>query len=71
MRSHLKYSSQLAPVEIVFGMLKRKLSMKRKQNVIRFGSIDDRKEISQALMGFYKSEAQRLLSVFFVNKTKK
>ena len=39
-----QYSPQLAPVEIVFGMLKIKLSMKRKQKAIRFGSISGKKD---------------------------
>ena len=70
MRFLPQYSPQLTPVELVFGMLKRKLSIKRKQKVIRFSSIEGRKEISQALIGFCKSKALRLWSVF-VNESKK
>ena len=59
-----QYSPQLSPVEIVFGMLKRKLSMKRKQKAIRFGSIDGKKEILSTLKGFWQIKAQRLWSIF-------
>ena len=60
----LQYSPQLAPVEIVFGMLMRKPSMKRKQKAIRFGSIDGRKEILFTLRGFWLIKVQRLWSIF-------
>ena len=59
-----QYSPRLAPVELVFGMLKRIISTERKHKTIRFGSIDGKKKISQALNGFCRTKAQRLWFVF-------
>ena len=50
--------------EIVFGMLKRKLSMKRQQKAVRFRSIDGKKKILSTLRGFWQINEQRLLSIF-------
>ena len=65
-----QYSPQLAPVELVFGILKRKISTQRKQKSISFGSVDGRKEISFALNDFWQTKAKRLW-LLFVNETKK
>ena len=59
----LQYSPQLAPVEIVVGILKRKHLMKRKQKAKKFGSTNDTKEILSTLIGFWQIKAQRLWSI--------
>ena len=64
MRFLTPYSPKLAPVEIVFGMLKNKLRAKKSQHVIRYSMISGRKEICQALSEFTKTKASRLWSVF-------
>ena len=65
-----QYSPQLAPVELVFGMLKRKISSKRRQKPINFSSIKGKKEISYTLNDFWQAKAKRLWLVF-VNEAKK
>ena len=59
-----QYSPNLAPVEIVFGMLKCKLRSKRIKQVIKFSLISGRREICNALTGFTKAKVCRLWSVF-------
>ena len=65
-----QYSPNLAPVEIVFGMLKSKLRMKKSKQVIKFSMISGRKEICDALAGFTKVKVSRLWLVF-VREAKK
>ena len=65
-----QYSPNLAPVEIVFGMLKSKLRMKKSKQVIKFSMISGRKEICDVLAGFTKVKVSRLWLVF-VREAKK
>ena len=64
MRSLPQYSPRLAPVEIVFGMMKRIIAMKKEKKVIRFSLLNGRKEVSYSLKKFSKTKALRLWSVF-------
>ena len=64
MRFLPQYSPKLAPVEIVFGMLKSKLKAKKGQQIIKYSLISGRKKICQALSGFSKEKALNLWSVF-------
>ena len=59
-----QYSLNLAPVEIVFGMLKSKLRMKKTKRAIKFSLASGRKEICDALADFTKVKVSRLWSVF-------
>ena len=70
MRLLPQYSPNLAPVEIVFGMLKSKLRAKKAKRIIKFSLSTGRKEIYDALAEFTKAKVFRLWLVF-IHEAKK
>ena len=70
MRFLPQYSPKLAPVELVFGMLKSKLRAKKSRQVVKYSMMNGRKEICNALSEFSKIKASRLWTIFIFEAKK-